>query len=110
MILFYRPFDVGDTVETAGVFGKVSHMSLVNTTILTLDNQTIVLPNNLIWGGVIKNVTAQKERRVDLVFGVSYNDDIPKVERILQEILDAMTRYSMIRNRRSSCMTSVIPP
>lgn len=89
MILFYRPFDVGDTVEAGGVFGKVSHMSLVNTTFLTFDNQTIVLPNNMIWGGVIKNVTAQKERRVDLVFGVSYADDIPKVERILHEIIDA---------------------
>lgn len=89
MILFYRPFDVGDTVEAGGVFGQVSSMSLVNTTFLTFDNQTIVLPNNLIWGGVIKNVTAQKERRVDLVFGVSYTDDIPKVERILHEIIDA---------------------
>jgi small conductance mechanosensitive channel len=89
MILFYRPFDVGDTVEAGGVFGKVNHMSLVNTTFLTFDNQTIILPNNLVWAGVIKNVTAQKHRRVDLVFGVSYADDIPKVERVLQEIIDA---------------------
>lgn len=88
MILFYRPFDVGDTVEAGGVFGKVSHMSLVNTTFLTFDNQTIILPNNMVWGGVIKNVTAQKQRRVDLVFGVSYADDIPKVERVLQEVID----------------------
>jgi len=89
MILFYRPFDVGDTVEAGGVFGKVNHMSLVNTTFLTFDNQTIILPNNLVWAGVIKNVTAQKQRRVDLVFGVSYTDDIPKVEQILQEVVDA---------------------
>jgi small conductance mechanosensitive channel len=89
MILFYRPFDVGDTVEAGGVFGKVNHMSLVNTTFLTFDNQTIILPNNLVWGGVIKNVTAQKHRRVDLTFGVSYTDDIPKVERVLQEIIAA---------------------
>ena len=88
MILFYRPFDVGDTVEAGGVFGKVNQMSLVNTTFLTFDNQTIILPNNMVWAGVIKNVTAQRERRVDLVFGVSYTDDIPKVERILQEIVD----------------------
>jgi small conductance mechanosensitive channel len=88
MILFYRPFDVGDTVEAGGVFGKVSSMSLVNTTFLTFDNQTIILPNNMVWSGVIKNVTAQRQRRVDLVFGVSYADDIPKVERVLQEIID----------------------
>ena len=89
MILFYRPFDVGDVVEAGGVFGKVSAMSLVNTTFLTFDNQTIVVPNNMIWGGVIKNLNEQKHRRVDLVFGVSYSDDIPKVERILNEIIDA---------------------
>jgi small conductance mechanosensitive channel len=87
MILFYRPFDVGDTVEAGGVFGKVNHMSLVNTTFLTFDNQTIILPNNLVWAGVIKNVTAQKKRRVDLVFGVGYADDVPKVEQVLQEIV-----------------------
>jgi len=89
MILFYRPFDVGDVVEVGGVFGKVSAMSLVNTTVLTLDNQTIVMPNNVIWGGVIKNLNEQKHRRVDLMFGVSYSDDIPKVEKILAEIIDA---------------------
>jgi len=87
MILFYRPFDVGDMVETGTVFGKVKHMSLVSTTILTIDNQTLVVPNNMIWGNVIKNVTAQNLRRVDMVFGVSYSDDIPKVEKILREIL-----------------------
>jgi small conductance mechanosensitive channel len=92
MILFYRPFDVGDVVEAGGVFGKVNHMSLVNTTILTLDNQTLVVPNNMIWGGVIKNVSAQKVRRVDLMFGIAYTDDIPKAERVLQEIVAADNR------------------
>jgi len=89
MILVYRPFDVGEVVDVGGVFGKVSAMSLVNTTVLTLDNQTIILPNNMIWGGVIKNLNEQRHRRVDLVFGVSYSDDIPKVERILNEIIEA---------------------
>jgi small conductance mechanosensitive channel len=89
LILTYRPFDVGDLVEAGGVSGLVSHMSLVNTTILTLDNQTIIVPNGKIWGDVIKNVTAQKIRRVDLVFGISYTDDIPKTEKVLQEIIDS---------------------
>ena len=89
LILVYRPFDVGDLVEAGGVSGLVSHMSLVNTTILTLDNQTIIVPNGKIWGDVIKNVTAQKVRRVDMVFGISYTDDIPKTEKILQEIVDS---------------------
>ena len=89
MILIYRPFDVDDYVEAAGISGLVSGMSLVNTTILTFDNQTIVVPNNKIWGDVIRNVTAQKTRRVDLVFGISYSDDIPQAEKILQEVVDA---------------------
>lgn len=89
MILMYRPFDVGDLIEAGGVIGKVSKMNLVNTTILTVDNQTIVVPNNKIWGDVVKNVTAQTRRRIDMVFGISYTDDIPKTERVLQDILDS---------------------
>ena len=88
MILSYRPFDVGDVVEAGGVSGTVSHMSLVNTTIMTFDNQTIVVPNNKIWGDVIKNVTAQRTRRVDFVFGIGYDDDIEKTEQVLHEICE----------------------
>ena len=87
MILLNRPFDVGDLVEVGGAFGRVNHMSLVNTTILTLDHQTLIVPNNMIWGGVIKNMTAQQIRRVDMVFGISYEDKIPKAENILNTIL-----------------------
>jgi small conductance mechanosensitive channel len=87
MILFYRPYDVGDIVEAGGVFGKVSHMSLVNTTVLTFDNQTLVMPNSKIWGDVIKNVTAQDKRRVDMTFGIGYGDDIPMAEKVLTEIV-----------------------
>jgi len=88
MILFYRPFDVGDTVISGEVSGKVNHMSLVNTTFLTFDNQRLIVPNNMIWGSVITNLTAQYTRRVDLVFGVSYDEDIERVEKILHEIVD----------------------
>jgi small conductance mechanosensitive channel len=87
MILLYRPYDVGDLIETGGSFGKVGDMSLVATTILTVDHQTLVIPNSKIWGDVIKNVTAQDIRRVDMVFGISYSDDIPHAERVLEEIV-----------------------
>jgi small conductance mechanosensitive channel len=87
MILLYKPYDVGDLVDVGGVFGKVNKMSLVSTTVLTLDNQTLVVPNKKIWGDVIKNVTAQDVRRVDMVFGISYSDDIPKAEKVLAAIL-----------------------
>jgi len=89
LILFYRPFDVGDTVEAGGVYGKVRSMSLVNTTIMTFDNQSLVIPNNLIWSSVIKNVTAQRTRRVDLTFGISYADDIEHAEKLFREIVVA---------------------
>jgi small conductance mechanosensitive channel len=87
MILIYRPYDVGDMIDVSGVFGKVNKMGLVSSTILTIDNQTIVVPNNKIWGDVIKNVTDQDLRRVDMVFGMSYTDDIPKAEQVLAGIL-----------------------
>ena len=89
MILIYRPFDVDDIVEVTGAFGTVQKMNLVSTTITTLDNQTLVIPNSKIWGDVIKNVTAQDIRRVDLEFGIGYDDDIEHAERILTEIVSA---------------------
>ena len=87
MILIYRPFDVNDLVEVPGAAGLVKKMNLVSTTITTLDNQTLVVPNSKIWGDVIKNVTAQRVRRVDLEVGIGYGDDIELAERILTEIV-----------------------
>ncbi|AIW13586.1 mechanosensitive ion channel family protein [Vibrio tubiashii] len=87
MLLIYKPFDVGDFVFAGGVDGKVSHMSLVNTTIKTFDNQIIIIPNGKIWGDVIKNVTHERVRRVDMVFGIGYSDDLLKAESILTEIV-----------------------
>lgn len=89
MLLIYRPFDVGDFVFAGGVDGKVSHMSLVNTTIKTFDNQIIIIPNGKIWGDVIKNVTHERLRRVDMVFGIGYADDLLKAEKILTDIVVA---------------------
>ncbi|MBR9792031.1 MAG: mechanosensitive ion channel [Gammaproteobacteria bacterium] len=62
-------------------------MTIVSTTIFTFDNQTLIVPNSKIWGDVIRNVTAQSTRRVDLVFGIGYSDDIPKVEALLADIV-----------------------
>ena len=102
MILLYRPYDMGDLIDVGGVFGKVDKMSLVSTSLLTLDNQLFVVPNSKIWGDVIKNVTAQDTRRIDMVFGISYSDDIPKAESILEDILQSHdkvldTPESMVR-------------
>lgn len=89
LILIYRPFDVDDVIEAGGVSGMVGKMSLVNTTILTFDNQTIIVPNGKIWGDVIKNVTAQTVRRIDLVFGIAYSDDIEKAEKVMADVVAA---------------------
>ena len=87
MILIYRPYDVDDFVEVTGASGLVKKMSLVSTTITTFDTQTLVVPNSKIWGDVIKNVTAQKVRRVDLEFGIGYSDDIEHAERLLADVV-----------------------
>ncbi|MEM9254609.1 MAG: mechanosensitive ion channel family protein [Pseudomonadota bacterium] len=87
MILLYRPYDVDDFVEVAGASGLVKKMSLVSTTIATFDNQTLVVPNSKIWGDVIKNVTAQHVRRVDMMFRVGYGEDIQRVEQLLDEVV-----------------------
>jgi len=87
MILVYRPFDVGDVIEAGGVMGKVDQMNLVSTMILTFDNQLLIVPNKQVWGGIIRNVTHQDTRRVDMTFGIGYSDDIPKAEKVLTEIV-----------------------
>jgi small conductance mechanosensitive channel len=87
MILVYRPFDVDDAIEAGGVIGKVHQMNLVSTMILTFDNQLLIVPNKQVWGGIIRNITHQDQRRVDMTFGIGYSDDIPKAEKVLTEIV-----------------------
>ncbi len=93
MLLIYRPFDVGDYVLAGGVEGKVSHMSLVNTTIKTFDNQIIIVPNSKIWREVIKNVTHERLRRVDMKFAIAYQEDVEFVERVF---LDIITSHPLV--------------
>ena len=89
LIIGTRPYDLGDEIESAGVFGTVKRMSLVSTTILTPDNQTLIVPNSAIWSGVIRNRTAEPLRRVDLAFGVGYGEDVDRVQRVLGEVVTA---------------------
>jgi small conductance mechanosensitive channel len=85
--MLYKPFDVGDFVETSEVSGKVKSMTLVTTNVMTPDNKLMVVPNNDLWGKVITNVTHSSERRVDLVFGIGYTDDIALAEKVLAEVV-----------------------
>ena len=89
MILLYRPYDIGDMVTAGGVTGTVNSMNLVSTTIKTPDNQSEIVPNGQIWGGAITNITGNDTRRVDLVFGIGYDDDIAKAQKVLEEIVES---------------------
>ncbi|WP_411825824.1 mechanosensitive ion channel family protein [Luteolibacter sp. AS25] len=88
MLLIYRPFDVGDAVEVGGISGSVDNVSLVSTTIRTFDNKKVLLPNSKVWGETITNITGMPNRRVDMMFGIGYNDDIDKAQEILERIVD----------------------
>lgn len=89
MVMFYRPFDIGHFVEVAGSAGRVDRMSLVSTTLLTPDNKELIIPNKKVWGDTIINYNSKKVRRVDLVFGIGYGDDIKKTAAVLKEITDS---------------------
>jgi len=88
MIMFYRPFDIEDFIQAGDVAGKVKSMNLMTTHVLTPDNKMMIVPNNSLWGQVITNVTGSSTRRVDMLFGVGYGDDLQKVEQVLLSILD----------------------
>lgn len=88
MILVNRPFDVGDLVTAGGVTGKVRKMNLVSTMFHTFDNQAIYVPNNEIWNNVITNITANHTRRVDLEFGIGYDDDFEQAEQVIRQVVE----------------------
>ena len=89
MILLYKPYDLGDAISAAGVTGKVDSKNLVSTTLLTPDNQSVIVPNSSIWGDVITNITANPTRRVDLTIGIGYGDDIDQARQALLSVMSA---------------------
>lgn len=92
MLVFLRPFRIGDWVNAAGISGTVEAISIFNTTFLTPDNQRLIVPNGMITNGVITNVTANPTRRLDLIFGISYGDDILKARKVFEQVLARETR------------------
>ncbi len=89
MLLLFRPFRIGDYVEVGGSAGSVAEIGLFSTVLDTLDNVRITVPNSAVYGAVIKNYSANDERRNDLVVGISYSDDIGKALAAIQQVLDA---------------------
>lgn len=92
IIIFFRPFKVGDLIEAAGVSGTVEGIQIFSTELRTGDNKMIIVPNSSITSGNIINFSAREIRRVDLMFGVGYDADIKKVKIILQELVDQDAR------------------
>ncbi|MEM8561347.1 MAG: mechanosensitive ion channel domain-containing protein [Pseudomonadota bacterium] len=87
MLIIFRPFTKGDFVEAGGATGVIDNISIFTTTMTTPDNKEVIVPNGAIIGGNITNYSARDTRRVDMVFGCAYDDDVRKAKQVLEEIL-----------------------
>jgi small conductance mechanosensitive channel len=92
MLIMFRPFKAGDFVEAGGTSGTIENISIFSTTMRTGDNREIIVPNGAIYGDSITNYSARDTRRIDMVFGIGYDDDIRKAKEIMQQILGADER------------------
>jgi len=92
LLLWFRPFRVGDFVDIAGTAGTVGEVGILTTTLNTPDNVRILVPNGKIWGAEIKNYNANPTRRVDLVVGVSYDDDLALASEVIGRVVKADAR------------------
>lgn len=86
MLLFLRPFKVGHFVEVGGQAGTIKNVSLFTTEMATGDNVKIIMPNSQVWGSAIKNFSANATRRVDLLMGISYEDDIDQAMAVIETL------------------------
>ena len=92
LIIIFKPFKIGDYVEMAGTAGVVENIMIFTTEMKTPDNKKIIVPNSSVLGGVITNYSANDTRRVDLVVGIGYDDDISKAKQVLEEIINTDER------------------
>ena len=87
MLIVFRPFKLGDFVEAGGVVGVVEEISIFSTIMKTGDNREIIVPNGQIYAGAITNYSAKETRRIDMVFGIGYDDDMLEAKKIMEDIL-----------------------
>ena len=92
VILVLKPFKVGDAVDIGGTMGVVDEIGLFVTEMHAFDNIAITMPNSKVWGNTIKNYSRNDTRRIDLVFGIGYEDDMDKAMAIIKEVFDADDR------------------
>ncbi len=92
MLILFRPFKVGDFIEAGGTSGVVEEVRMFATIIRTGDNREVIVPNSQIYGGTIVNYSARDTRRIDMVFGIGYDDDITKAKGIIEDIMKQDSR------------------
>jgi small conductance mechanosensitive channel len=87
LLIIFRPFKVGDLIEGAGVFGVVEAIQIFTTQLKTADNKTVIVPNAKLTDDNIVNWTVKGTRRVDMVFGIGYEDDIDKARSLMEAVI-----------------------
>ena len=92
LIVLFRPYKIGDFIEAAGISGIVEEVQILTTVMRTGDNKRIIVPNGQVMSSIITNYSTNDTRRVDMVVGVSYEDDIDKVRETIQQLVDADQR------------------
>ncbi|MDA1231104.1 MAG: mechanosensitive ion channel [Planctomycetota bacterium] len=92
LLVFFKPFRVGDMIDVSGVSGNVVEVQIFNTILKTPDNVRIIVPNSTITGATIRNLSAEPQRRIDLVVGTSYHDDLRTFRRFFEELVRSDTR------------------
>jgi small conductance mechanosensitive channel len=92
MLLIFRPFKAGDFVETAGTSGIIDSIGIFSTKLYTGDNKEVIIPNGSIYSSNIINYSSRKTRRIDMIFGVSYSDDIRLAKNIIERVLNEEER------------------
>ncbi len=92
LVMIFKPYQVGDYIQAQGEAGTVSSIQMFNTVLKTPDNRKVIIPNGAISSGTITNFSTEETRRMDLVFGIGYDDDLEKAKNVLKEMADADTR------------------
>jgi len=87
MLVFFRPFKVGDFIEAAGIAASVESIGIFSTSLKTGDNRVITVPNSLIYGATITNYSAESTRRIDLLIGIGYGDNIGRAKALIQGVI-----------------------
>jgi small conductance mechanosensitive channel len=91
LLILFRPFKVGDFIEAGGTMGTVQEIQIFNTALDYPDNRKQIVPNSQILGGIITNFSAIEKRRIDLVVGISYEDDLRKAKQVLEDVVNGQS-------------------